>query len=286
MKIALILVVFDNFQETETCIKEIKNSIKKKETHLDIVLVNNGSNNQMPLSLRKQCDVLLSIPVNKGFSKGLNCGLSYATNYYNKIFIINNDVIMNSNCIDQMLYYSKNYDYVTVGMKNYNGKIENNGTGFVNTLMGRAGHNTSQSSNIGFLNLACCIIDKKVFEVIGFLRDDLFFLYWEDVEFSRRLLNAKHTFNYKIIEDVYVIHGSGITTKKLGAKLQFYYASSAIIFFLNGNNIFEGIYASMVGSILRFLKSLLKFEFKVSFYIFFGILYGFFKGFYTRYNQK
>lgn len=186
----------------------------------------------------------------------------------------------------QLVNYSKNYDYVTIGMQNYNGKIENNGTGFVNNFLGRAGQNTSSNANISFLNLACCIIDKKVFEDIGFLRDDLFFLYWEDVEFGRRFLNPSHGFNYKIVEDVSVIHGSGLTTKKLGPKLQFYYASSAIIFFLHSNNIFIGIYASMVGSILRFLKSLMKFEFKVSFYIFLGISYGFLKGLYTRCNKK
>ena len=150
-------------------------SIKKIKINLDIILVNNGSVEPFPEYLRNESDIFLSLPINKGFAKGLNCGLSYATNKYEKIFILNNDVVVNSNSLSQMFMSSKNFEYVTIGMKNFDNKVENNGSGFVDLLFGRAGQNTLQNKNISFLNLACCIIDKEVFKKIGFLRDDWFF---------------------------------------------------------------------------------------------------------------
>jgi len=216
----------------------------------------------------------------------MNVGLSYAVNYFEKILILNNDVILNEASINEMVKFSKLFDYVTIGMKNFHKTIENNGTGFVDYYLGRAGQNVLSTKNIKFLNFACCIIDKKVLKKIGFLRDDWFFLYWEDVEFSRRFFDKKNNFTYKIVDGFHVLHGSGLTTKKIGAKLQFYYASSSIIYFLTGNNFIIGLYSSIVGSLLRLLKRLLLLELKTSFYIFFGICHGFLKGIYIKCLEK
>ena len=158
---------------------------------------------------------------NRGFARGANIGIKKAlTSGANKILLLNPDIKINK---EQILKLSKNNaDIVspvlkTDGILDFGGKI--------NWMMGRATHQKTDSGRgqndaqkkidaiaslqhddaqtIDYVSGACMMIDKKVFEKIGFF-DERFFMYFEDTDFCLRAKQAG--FKISINTDITVDH--------------------------------------------------------------------------------
>ncbi|WP_342372823.1 glycosyltransferase [Propioniciclava soli] len=79
-----------------------------------------------------------------------------------------------------------------------------------------------------WLSGACLVFSDRVFRVLGGFRED-YFLYWEDVDFSRRAAEAG--FSLSVARDEQVIHDEGGTQRKSGSR-----AKSDLYYYYNARN--------------------------------------------------
>lgn len=99
MKISFLILHYKNINETTECIKSIIDNVKYD--NYDIVIVDNGSNNNTGKELRDKYESNSKIKViiskeNLGFAKGNNIGFNYIKNNLDSDFIvmINSDTII------------------------------------------------------------------------------------------------------------------------------------------------------------------------------------------------
>ncbi|MDT9331591.1 glycosyltransferase family 2 protein [Clostridium perfringens] len=100
IKVSFLVLHYKNIQETENCIKSILNISKESKYNLDIVVVDNGSNNGTGETLKEIYRENSAVKViiskeNLGFSKGNNLGYEYIRKNIkpNYVVVTNNDVI-------------------------------------------------------------------------------------------------------------------------------------------------------------------------------------------------
>lgn len=106
MKFAFVILHYKTDQDTHECIESIEKIEIPEEDKLDIVIVDNASNNG---SLEKLQNIYRNIEnvyfvesdINLGFAKGNNLGFKFAKENLNSDFIIvlNNDTLIGSNDI-------------------------------------------------------------------------------------------------------------------------------------------------------------------------------------------
>lgn len=182
------------------------------------ILVDNHSTNGTIEKLRKfnsKNFTLISNPENLGFARAVNQGVRQALkNGADKVLLVNPDVKISS---QQILNLSKtDVDIVApiLSFSRHSQKIYDFG-GKVNWLLGRTNHietqtpNKTQAEVIDYVSGACMLIDKRVFEKIGFF-DERFFMYFEDVDFCLRAKKA----GFKVIVDTNVIVSHPISEHK------------------------------------------------------------------------
>lgn len=107
-KVAVVLLNYLNFEDTIECVESLKNDNYKNK---EIIIVDNGSNNESWKILNdkyKNSDVihLIKSNINLGFASGNNLGIDYARKKLNCNFILlaNNDTIFKDyNCISILM---------------------------------------------------------------------------------------------------------------------------------------------------------------------------------------
>jgi len=147
---------------------------------------------------------------NMGFAKATNNALKQSTAPY--IMIINPDTIVKDGFFDSILdFMVKNPDVGIVGPKIFNddGTIQGSARSFPtisssffgrssfltklfpNSKLSRANILTKQSDGktpmeVDWVSGACLVVRRRAFEDVGFL-DESFFMYWEDVDWCKRM---------------------------------------------------------------------------------------------------
>ena len=145
---------------------------------------------------------------NRGFAKAVNIGIKKALKIgAEKIILINPDIKITKKDITDLS--TDDADIVgpvllSDGVYDYGGKV--------NWVLGRTSHlRHSGLSRINNISGACMVIDKKVFEKIGFF-DERFFMYFEDADFCLRAKQAG--FSIKINPKVIINHRLTKNTQK------------------------------------------------------------------------
>lgn len=202
--IFVILINYNGYKDTLNCIE----SIKKSNINTTILVIDNNSTDNSIKELKKVKDiVLIELEENLGFAKGNNIGINYALKHKaDFIMLLNNDTIIEANTISilvnnlkehkdigavgaRIMYYDQpeliNYcgGYVDwkKGIpvhKHYKEKFENNFENFIYTT---------------FITGCCVMVKKDVFIKVGLLPEE-YFMYFEDVDFCMKIIEA----NYKL----------------------------------------------------------------------------------------
>tara|TARA_A100001015_G_scaffold217230_1_gene244043 strand:+ start:3596 stop:4441 length:846 start_codon:yes stop_codon:yes gene_type:complete len=265
MKIAVITVLYHKIYKFNKQIQILK-SISKD---IDIVVINNNSPENIPDYIIKNCDKYIYSSVNLGYGGGSNLGIKYALKKnYNKIWLINHDIITNKKLIYEMLELSKNFNVVTSPMFFKNGLFETDGTGKINYFLG-TGFTNKIKNKMNYFNLANCIFDIDVFKKIGLFDEENFFLYWEDVDLCKRFFSFKE-FNF-VVSKNYAVHDDNIEDK-ISNKMYKIYLLSTYNFFLKNTPFRLGIITCLVSAFVRSIKRLFSKEpqnFFICWYIFF-----------------
>lgn len=272
MKIAVITVLYHKTYKFNKQIQILKSFSKD----IDIVVINNNSPEKISKNIIKNCDKFIYSPVNLGFGGGSNLGIEYAMNkQYNKIWLINHDIVINKKLIYEMLELSKKFSVVTSPMFFKNGLFETDGTGKINYFLG-VGFINKIKNKISYFNLANCIFDIDVFKKIGFFDEKNFFLYWEDADLCKRFFKYKK-FNFAVSKN-YAVHDDNIEDK-ISNKMYKIYLLSTYNFFLKNTPFNLGILTCFISAFLRSIKRLFSQEphnFYICWHIFFKALFSYY----------
>ena len=246
-KIGIILVNYNGKIYNEQCINSINLSTYK---NYSIYVIDNDSKDNSIEVLREKFGESINIILNKenlGFSCANNIGIKQAINDgCDYILMLNNDTIIENNMIEEMVNTSIENKGAAVCPKIYyydNKKIVWAAGGSINWSKGLPiqygidefdSIDISQEKEVKFATGCCLLISKKVIEKVGLLSDE-YFLYYEDTDYSVRILNSGNKIIYAPKAKMY--HKVSASTGGNKSKLLIYYMTrNRLIFNKRFNN--------------------------------------------------
>jgi GT2 family glycosyltransferase len=195
--VAIIITAWNQAELTADCLASLGQPASAM-----IVLVDNGSDPPLQPILHPRFPHIefLRNEENLGFAGGYNTGLRYAlAQGYAYLFLLNNDTIVDTACIDELLkacranprlglimpkiYYASEPTRIWSVGANYRpwlGELRDDWRGEWDSAR------TAQPRLIEFAPLCAAFIPRPVLEEVGLL-DEQFFLYYEDLDFCQRL---------------------------------------------------------------------------------------------------
>lgn len=202
IKHAVVLVNYKVSADTIVCVK----SIQKSKDAPHIIVVDNGSTNEVIQELRDACPGLdiIVVGANVGFSIGNNIGIKKALKMGAEVvYILNNDTEVDPNLFFRSYRYVAGKNRIAGGKiyyaKGYEFHVEQKGLG--NILWYAGGHfdwgsviaqhdgvdevdvgQYDKIKKVDFITGCFIAVPKQVFKKIGLL-DEPFFLYLEDTDF-------------------------------------------------------------------------------------------------------
>ena len=288
-KLAIILVNYNGIEYNINCINSILDSSFK---NFEIIVVDNDSKDGSVEELERVFNnkiTLIKLNDNLGFSGANNIGIEYAKeNNFDYIMLLNNDTVIDKDMISIMIESSK-YHNCLVSPKIYyydNKNIIWSAGGTINWKKGlpiQYGINEEDENengklmNIEFATGCCLLIPIEAINDVGFLSEE-YFLYYEDTDYSCRVINAGHKILYNSEAIMYhkvsastggekslmywyymtrnrLIFNKKFNKKKTNANLYFYSTASIklLIYLMKGKNVaVKGI----IKGIIDYLKGI------------------------------
>jgi len=200
MKISIIILHYGNIDTTIRCIKSV--NLLHFSGILSIILINNDSSikltkSSLSLSGFSYPLTIVNSAFNQGFASGVNQGLvlSLKDKKTDAVLLLNNDTVVPNNLLSKLARAP--FDIVAPVIKfKFGGQMVYDYGGVVNRWTGKTHHRELTdyplemvAKSIDYVSFCCVLINRKVFERIGFL-DKQFFFYFEDVDYCLRATNA------------------------------------------------------------------------------------------------
>jgi GT2 family glycosyltransferase len=261
LKILAIIVVYNNEKITLDFLNSLRKITIPNECNFELLIIDNGSTIVFKEELQLNfMSSIIRVEKNIGFGGGANIGINNAIDIgADYIWLLNNDVVLPKDCLTNSLNSLTDYDALTFSMNNPDGTIETSGLGNISFLTGRGVKSSSQSfiSDNSYFNFASIIISSEVLREVGGFDSDNFFLYWEDVDLSFRIMKK----NYKVgLVNSDIVHYSGSTNNNYSFLTAYHYNKSAVVFYKkHGVKIF-GVIPPLIACHLRFIKRLLSLQ--------------------------
>ncbi len=260
IKISAVVLNWNQPKITIDCLNSLLAAKRGKEIVLEIVLVDNHSNEETIEELKEYLDrarfqkrsrrvsfVLVENKENLGFAEGNNRGIKQALkNGADYIFILNNDTEIDSACLVSLIEVAQRNPgagiltpkiYYALGFEFYQDRYQKQDLGkviwyaggqvdWVNVLGRHIGVDEvdrgqfDQEKEVFFATGCAFLARREVFERVGFF-DQRFFLYLEDLDFCLRVV--KEGFKIIFIPQALVYHKNAASSGGSGSKLQNYY---------------------------------------------------------------
>lgn len=247
-KVHIILLNYNGYKDTVECIESINNITYN---NYKVVVVDNNSTDNSKIELKKflqQYDKVHFIQSDKnlGFSGGNNIGINWSLNNgADYICLLNNDTIVEPDFLTPLIMEMEKDD--TIGISA--GKIMYfkekdilwSAGGYISNARALGCHYGINMKDEGQFNdirectfLTGCIqlIRGSVFKKVGMYNHE-YFLYMEDVEFCKRVVEAGYKLKYVPTSKIY--HKVSASTGGDESPLQLYYLTRNRILF-NKNN--------------------------------------------------
>lgn len=230
-KVAIITVNYNGCKDTIDFLESL-NQLDTKGFIIKTIVVDNGSIDDSIPEIKKKFPVidLIQTGSNLGFTGGYNKGIKHALDWgADYLLIINNDTLIDSpNLIKELvsttqkdsyiglvvpkIYFAKGYEYHKDLYKRGDlGKIiwyAGSRFDWDNIMSIHRGINEvdkgqyNQIQEVDFISGCCILIKKEVIQKVGFF-DDYFFAYFEDSDFSQRVIRAGFKQIYNGLVDIY-----------------------------------------------------------------------------------
>lgn len=248
MKVSIVILNYNGKNDTLACLDSIT-KLNRQNFDLDVIVVDNASSDNSVVSIKKaypQVTVLKNFE-NLGFAEGNNIGIRFSLKRNaDFIFILNNDTVLDKNCIQELLNASEKEKtggifgpkiYFSAGNEFHKGRYKSKDLGKViwfaggnidwaNVLASHRGvdqvdeHQYDSISKTSFITGCAMFVRKEVFENIG-LFDAKLYLYYEDVDFSKKAY--KKGFDLFFVPKAIVWHKNAESAGGPGSDLQSYY---------------------------------------------------------------
>lgn len=226
-KIAIIIINYNTEKETMECLKSLQ---KLNYKNFEIILIDNASDNfnKIKTNIEKYKNQnnnlkIYKLKYNTGFTGGVNFGIRKALqNKAEYVWLLNNDTIVDKNCLTELIKTAKQENSFIVGNKIFSfslkrTKLEFNGGRFDWI---RGSYSKGAIKKPKWITGTSMLIKREVFKKIG-LFDEKFFLYYEDVDFCFRA--RKNGLKLSVSEKALLWHKKSSSTKSIGKYLILYY---------------------------------------------------------------
>ncbi len=221
--VVAVVLTWNEYAETAECLRSLANATYPR---LEVILVDNASDDGSGERLRGEFGGIRTIRLseNRGYSAGNNAGIRSAMERgADYILIMNNDVAVTPDFLEPLVEVAGRApeNGLVTGKVYYKSdptKIYSAG-GYI-SLWKCSGVNGRQwereaepdpsegESEISFANGCLVLVRRSVFEECGLLAEH-FFLYFDDIEFSRRVA-PKFKMFYTPLSRVYHRSGAGV----------------------------------------------------------------------------
>lgn len=239
----LVSIVTVNYNGVKVT-SEFLNSIQQiTYSSIEVIVVDNASaENPDVLKERYPWITLIKSPVNTGFAGGNNIGFRAAKGKY--FLMLNNDTEVAPGFLEPLV--KKMEEHANIGVVsskviffNSDNILQYAGAGSIHPITGRGGFIGTnekdffqyQSAETGHAHGAAMMVKREVIEKIG-LMAELYFLYYEELDFCERIKNAGYSIWY-IAESV-VFHKESMTVGRENP-LKVYYMTRNRMLFLRRN---------------------------------------------------
>ena len=216
-------------------------NFKNEQISCNVIVVNNGSTDNSIALLQTKVPDLIINPENLGFGKACNQAFLKCTGEY--ILLLNPDTNSDPKVLTELVVFlEKNNDFAVTGPRQVGegqmilrscGRFPN----FANSVFEITGLSKflpslfepapvmtdwdhSESKVVDHVMGSYMLIRKSVLDKIGFM-DDAFFVYFEDIDLSKRIKDAGFKIYYH--SDVSIFHKGGGTGEK-HRSLRLYYS--------------------------------------------------------------
>lgn len=248
--VAIIVLNYNNYEDTVTCVRSLE---KIFYPNYSITIIDNASTDGSGLEIKKKFPnyTILFSETNGGYASGNNIGIRYALEGKpDYILIINNDVTVEPDFLDHLVRCAEQFP--TVGV--FNAKIYYPGTNEIFSAAGRINkllctgqnknlraksHHINQLKKVNYACGVLMLVRTEVFQTVGLL-DEKYFMYFEDLEFSMRVVR-KYEMLYVPQAIAYHKSGGGKGWKNYTELYLFYHTRNRFLVF-NNSSWFYKIY--------------------------------------------
>ena len=285
MKVSIVVLFWNNDQDTIDCLQSLKNV---QYSDFDVLVVDNGSESGFSKKVQEWVEnngvgvfKFFRLNNNLGFSGGNNFGIRVALdNKVEYILVLNNDTVVVSNFLSELMSSAKQVpDLGILGCRinywNDKDKVWFAG-GTIDIIKGGGSHkvdNFSHRRSSDYVTGCVMLIPAHVIEKVG-LFDDRFFLNWEDADISFRIKNS----GYKLMVEpnALVYHKVSVSQGGYHTPLhQYYMHRNRLLFFSNNFPGYFPIFL-MIQIFLRMpiyiAQQLLKGEPRIGLFVLYGYL--------------
>jgi GT2 family glycosyltransferase len=262
-KVAIIILNWNGYQDTVECLKSLQ---KITYSNSEIIVVDNGSENDDYLKLKNEFSdlILIRSENNLGFTGGNNLGIKFALkNQADFVLLLNNDTLVEPNFIEPLLNLFDKFNDIGITAPQINyfnepNKIWTSG-GKINKLRGSGfaysdkydDGKSYENKNVTFVSGCCMLIRRSVLDKVG-LFDDNFFLYVEDVDLCCRTIKA----GYQILvsSNSKIFHKVSSSTIGSLSQLPLYYVTRNRLYFTKKNFPFSFFFTLVYISMTMLFK--------------------------------
>jgi len=192
----LVSVIVLNYNAGELLLNCINSLKKSKYTNLEILVVDNISSDGSQTKCKEQFpDIkLIQNKENFGYCGGNNIGIREAKGEF--IVILNPDTIVESNCIEELIFAHNKfgdglYQPKILSLNEENiiqstgNMLHTFGFGFARDKGNKVSDKNEEIEKIGYASGTCLFTSRKVLEKVGLL-DEFLFLYHDDLDLGWR----------------------------------------------------------------------------------------------------
>ncbi len=241
----LVSIISVNYNQSAVTLELLASLQKITYPNIEVIIVDNGSPNDSPDIIKERFpDVnLIKSAENLGFAGGNNLGIKASSGAY--ILLINNDTEVHPCFLEPLVNKLEQNEYIgavspkiyfshTHGMLQYTGFSDINPYTIRNKGWGHSQIDKGQFDEdrlTFFAHGAAMMVPRKVIREVG-LMADIYFLYYEEMDWGQRIRNAGYSICY--VHNSKVYHKESVTTGKV-SPLKTYYMNRARFIFTKRN---------------------------------------------------
>ncbi len=208
-----VVLNWNGYEDTAACVESLEQATYP---NLQIVIVDNGSTDGSAAKISKYQDRhrILPLPANGGYAKGNNAGIRYSLGHgADFILLLNNDVVVDRGFLEPLVMAARKdaHTGIVTGkayLDDTRSRRYTTGGYFRRWRCNIAplpDHEADRQHTVTALSGCFLLIRREVFETVGLLNEE-FFLYFEDLEFTRR---AGRRYSMRYIPESVIRHRSG-----------------------------------------------------------------------------